>query len=214
LDITWLGHSCFRIKGKEVVIITDPVNPNTGYSTGKLRGDIVTLSHSHAGHSYIEAMDGEYKVIKSPGEYEIKGIFINVFPSFHDNKNGAEKGKNNICLFEIEGLTICHLGDIGQTIPSNLTEEISDVGVLFIPVGGISTIDGSVAADIVRNLSPKIVIPMHYKTPEANKDLEPIDKFLKKMGIKEIESQVKLSVNRSTIPLTTQVIVLKYPNQP
>lgn len=214
MDITWLGHSCFRIKGKEVVIITDPVSPSTGYSTGKLRGDIITLSHSHPGHSYLETLEGENKVIKSPGEYEIKGIFVNVFTSFHDNKNGAEKGKNNVVLFEIEGITLCHLGDIGHTVPSSLTEEISDVGVLFIPIGGISTIDGSVAADIVRSLSPKIVVPMHYKTPEEKKDLEPIDKFLKKMAIKEIEPQPKLSVNRSTIPLTTQVIVLKYPNQP
>jgi L-ascorbate metabolism protein UlaG (beta-lactamase superfamily) len=213
LDITWLGHSCFRIKGKEVVIITDPVNPDTGYSTGKLKSDILTVSHAHPGHNYLEAMDEGYRVISSPGEYEIKGVFINVYASYHDNKNGAERGKNNICLFEIEGVTICHLGDIGHTIPSNITEEISDVGVLFIPVGGVSTIDGSVAADIVRNLSPKIVIPMHFKTPDEKKDLEPLDKFLKKMAIKEIEPQPKLTVNKSTLPLITQVMVLKYPNQ-
>jgi L-ascorbate metabolism protein UlaG (beta-lactamase superfamily) len=213
LDITWLGHSCFRIKGKEAVIITDPVDPATGYAAGKVKGDIISISHMHKGHSYIECLESDYKVIKGPGEYEIKGVFINVFSSFHDSKEGNERGKNNIFLFEIDGITICHLGDIGHVIPSNLTEELSDVGILLIPIGGISTIDGSIAADIVRNLSPKIVIPMHYKTPEEIKEIESLEKFLKKMGIKEIVAQPKLTVNRSTLPLTTQVILLKYPNQ-
>lgn len=213
MDITWLGHSCFRIKGKEAVVVTDPCNPSLGYPVGKLRADIVTVSHFHPGHSYIEAVEGEFKEIKGPGEYELKGVFITGIATFHDNSQGSERGKNNVYLLEIDGVTLCHLGDIGHSLSSDVEEQIGDVGVLFIPVGGLNTIDSSTAGDIVRNLSPKIVIPMHYKTPALARDLETVDKFLKKMGIKEVASQPKLSVNRSTLPPTTQVVILNYPHQ-
>jgi L-ascorbate metabolism protein UlaG (beta-lactamase superfamily) len=213
LDITWLGHSCFRIKGKESIVITDPCNPDTGYPLGKLRADIVTVSHSHSDHSYLEAIEGEYRVIKGPGEYELKGVFITGIPTFHDNNQGGERGKNNVYLLEIDGVTLCHLGDIGHLLSSGVEEELGDVGVLFLPVGGVTTIDSSIAADIVRRLAPKIVIPMHYKTPVVTRELEPLDNFLKKMGLKEITSQPKFSVNRSTLPPSTQVVILNYPHQ-
>jgi L-ascorbate metabolism protein UlaG (beta-lactamase superfamily) len=213
LDITWLGHSCFRIKGKEAVIVTDPCHPSLGYPVGKLRADIVTVSHFHPGHSYVEAVEGEFKEIKGPGEYELKGVFITGIATFHDNSQGSERGKNNVYLLEMEGVTLCHLGDVGHSLSSDLEEQIGDIGVLFIPVGGLNTIDSSKAADIVRSLSPKIVIPMHYKTPALARDLETVDKFLKKMGLKEVASQPKLSVNRSTLPPTTQVVILNYPHQ-
>ena len=213
MDITWLGHSCFRIKGKEAVVVTDPCHPSLGYPVGKLRADIVTLSHFHPGHSYVEAVEGEFKEIKGPGEYELKGVFITGIATFHDSSQGSERGKNNVYLLEIDGVTLCHLGDIGHSLSSDVEEQIGDVGVLFIPVGGTNTIDSSKAGDIVRNLSPKIVIPMHYKTPALARDLETVDKFLKKMGIKEVASQPKLSVNRSTLPPTTQVVILNYPHQ-
>lgn len=212
MDITWLGHSCFRIKGKEAIVITDPCHPDSGYSLGKLRADIVTVSHSHSDHSYIEAVEGEFKQIKGPGEYELKGVFITGIATFHDNSKGSERGKNNVFLFEIDGVTLCHLGDIGHPLSSDIEGELGEIGVLFLPVGGVTTIDGSVAGDIVRNLAPKIVIPMHYKTQALVKDLEPVDKFLKKMGIKEVTSQPKLSVNRSTLPPSTQVVILNYPH--
>jgi L-ascorbate metabolism protein UlaG (beta-lactamase superfamily) len=213
LDITWLGHSCFRIKGKEAVVVTDPCHPSLGYPLGKLRADIVTVSHFHPGHSYVEAVEGEFKEIKGPGEYELKGVFITGIATFHDNSQGSERGKNNVYLLEVDGVTLCHLGDLGHSLSSDLEEQIGDVGVLFVPVGGINTIDSSKAGDIVRSLSPKIVIPMHYKTPALARDLETVDKFLKKMGIKEVPSQPKLSVNRSTLPPTTQVVILNYPHQ-
>ncbi len=213
MDITWLGHSCFRIKGKEAIVITDPCHPSLGYPLGKLRADIVTLSHSHNGHSYVEAVEGEFREIKGPGEYELKGVFITGIATFHDSSQGSERGKNNVYLMEIDGVTLCHLGDIGHFLSSDIEGQIGDIGVLFIPVGGMTTIDGAMAGDIVRNLSPKIVIPMHYKTPVLARELEPVDKFLKKMGIKEVASQPKLSVNRSTLPLSTQVVILNYPHQ-
>ncbi len=213
MDITWLGQSCFRIKSKEAIVVTDPCHPDTGYTLGKLRADIVTVSHTHTDHSYVEAVEGEYKVVKGPGEYETKGIYITGLPTFHDATKGSERGKNTVYLMEIEGVTLCHLGDIGHTLSSELEEELGDIGVLFLPVGGVTTIDDSVAAEITRILAPKVVIPMHYKTPALKKDLAPLENYLKKMGIKDVVPQPKFSVNRTTLPPMTQVVILNYPHQ-
>lgn len=210
MDITWLGHSCFRIKGKEVTVVTDPCGPDTGYSFSKIKADIVTVSHSHPGHSYLEAIEGDFKAIKSPGEYELKNVFITGIGTFHDENEGSEKGKNTIYAIEVEGVTFCHLGDIGHLPATKIEEELGEIGVLFIPVGGVSTIDGAKAATFVRSLSPKIVIPMHYKTPKTTRDLETTEKFLKNLGSKEIEPQSKLTVNKTNLPLSTQIVLLEY----
>jgi L-ascorbate metabolism protein UlaG (beta-lactamase superfamily) len=213
LDITWLGHSCFRIKGKEATIITDPCSPETGYNPVKQKADIVTISHNHPTHSYTGMIEGEYKKLNSPGEYELKSVFITGIPTYHDKSNGTERGKNVVFVVEIDGVTICHLGDIGHTLSDSVIEGIGDIGVLFLPVGGLTTIDSTIAAEMVRSISPKIVIPMHYKTAVVSTDLEPVDRFLKKMGLKETVSQPKLSITKTTFTENTQVIVLNYPNQ-
>ncbi len=213
MDINWLGHSCFRIKSKETIIVTDPPHPDTGYSVNKVQADIVTISHFHPGHSYTEAIEGEFREIKTPGEYELRNVFITGIATSHDTETTEGKGKNTVYLLEIDGVTLCHLGDIGQAPSSKVEEELGDIGVLFIPVGGVSTIDGSIAAEIVRSLVPKIVVPMHYKTHALLRDLDTIDTFLKKMGIKEIAPQPKLTVTRSNLPPSTQVVVLDYPSR-
>lgn len=210
MDITWLGHSCFRIKGKEVTVITDPCHPSLGYSLSRLQANIVTVSHSHPGHSYTQAVTGEFKVIKGPGEYELKETFITGIATWHDADHGQKLGKNTVYLLELDSITLCHLGDLGHLPDSELIEDMGDIDVLFLPVGGISTIGGSTAAEIVRRLTPKVAIPMHYKTPALKKELEPVDKFLKEAGVKEKVSQPKLSVSRSNLPTSTQVIVLDY----
>jgi L-ascorbate metabolism protein UlaG (beta-lactamase superfamily) len=209
LDINWLGHSCFRIKGKEAVIITDPFDPSIGYSLKKASADIVTISHFHPGHSHTDVIDGDFKIIRSPGEYEQKGVYITGIASFHDSIEGSERGKNTVYIIEIDGVTICHLGDIGHLPSSHMEEEIGEVGILFIPVGGFSTIDSSIASDAVRSLSPKIIIPMHYKTPKLTRELDPVDNFLSKLGVKEVVAQPRLTINRSTLPVSTQVVVLE-----
>jgi len=210
LEITWLGHSCFRIKGKDAIVITDPCHPSLGYTLGKLHADIVTLSHFHPGHSYSEAITSEFKEIRGPGEYELKGIFITGIATFHDSEQGDKLGRNTVYVLEMDGITLCHMGDLGHLPASQLMEAIGDVDVLFLPVGGVSTIAGSTAAEIVRHLSPKIVIPMHYKTSAEVRDLQPVDRFLTELGVKEMVSQRKLSINRSTLPISTQVTILDY----
>ena len=211
MDITWLGHSCFRIKGKDVTVITDPYHPSLGYTLSKLQADIVTLSHFHPGHCYTEAIISEFKEVKGPGEYELSGTFITGIATWHDDVQGQKLGKNTVYLVEMDGMALCHLGDIGHLPSSELVEDVGDIDVLFLPVGGVSTIGGSRAAEIVRRLTPKVVIPMHYKTATLAKELEPVDKFLKEAGVKETASQPKLSVSRSNIPTSTQVIILDSP---
>lgn len=210
MDITWLGHSCFRLKGKEIIIITDPCHPSLGYSVSKLQADIVTLSHFHPGHCYTEAISGDFRLIKGPGEYELKGTFITGISTWHDANQGKKRGKNTVYLLEVDGLTLCHLGDLGHLPESELIEGMDEIDVLFVPVGGMTTIGGSTAAEIVRRLTPRVVIPMHYKTAALTRELEPVDKFLKELGVKGATSQPKLSVSRSTLASGTQVIILDY----
>ncbi|HIE17196.1 MAG TPA: lactamase [Dehalococcoidia bacterium] len=212
MDITWLGHSCFRLKGKETVIITDPCHPSLGYSVSKLQADIVTLSHFHPGHCYTETISGDFRLIKGPGEYELKVTFITGISTWHDANQGKKLGKNTVYLLEVDGLTLCHLGDLGHLPESELIEDMDEIDVLFVPVGGVTTIGGSIAAEIVRRLTPRIVIPMHYKTTVLTRELEPVDQFLKELGVKGTTSQPKLSVSRSTLATGTQVIILDYPH--
>jgi L-ascorbate metabolism protein UlaG (beta-lactamase superfamily) len=211
VEITWLGQSCFKLKGKETVVIIDPYPPDFGYPLGNPQANILALTHSHPGHSYVEGVEGEPKAIRGPGEYEIAGVFITGIACFHDDELGKKLGGNTIYHITLDDLAICHLGDLGHVPSPELVQDIGDVEVLLVPVGGVSTIDAVAAAETVRRLEPKIVIPMHYRTPAAVKKLEPVDRFLKEIGIKEVTSQPKLSLTRSTLPFTTQVILLDYP---
>ena len=210
MEIIWLGHSCFLIKGKEKTIITDPCHPDLGYRLGEPKADIVTLSHFHAGHSYIEGVANDPKQIKSPGEYEIGGTFITGIASFHDDKKGQVRGKNTIYIIEIDDMTLCHLGDLGHPLDSHLIEEIGDIGILFLPVGEVSTIPVDTAMEIVRQLEPPVVIPMHYKTEAFTGNLSPVNKFLDAMRIKELEARPKLSITSSSLPTSTQTVVLNH----
>ena len=210
MEITWRGHSCFLIRGKEKTIITDPCHPDLGYRLGEPKADIVTLSHFHPGHSYIEGVGDNPKQIKGPGEYEIGGTFITGVASFHDNKRGGLRGKNTIYIIEMDDITLCHLGDLGHPLDSHLIEEIGDIDILFLPVGEVSTMLIDTAVEIVRQLEPPIVIPMHYKTEAFIGDLSLVNKFLDKMRIREQEARPKLSITPSSLPTPTQTIVLSY----
>jgi len=203
-----LGHSCFRIKGAHTTVITDPYSPNSGYSLGKQTARIVTVSHQHPEHSYVSGVAGEPRQVKGPGEYEIGGVMIIGMPTFHDGEKGKTKGKNTIYLIEIDDISVCHLGDLGHVLTAEQAEELGDIDVLLVPVGGVSTINASGAAEVVRQLEPKIVVPMHYKTLLLKRELDPVDKFLSEMGVKEVTPQPKLTVTKANLPITTQVVLL------
>jgi len=211
VDITWLGHSCFRIKGSKAVIITDPFPPDLGYSLGKQTANIVTVSHQHPSHSYIEGISGEPRLVKGPGEYEISNVLIIGIATFHDSIKGQSRGKNTAYLMEIDGIAVCHLGDIGHVLSDEQVEEMGNVDVLLLPVGGVNTINAALAAEVIRKIEPKAVIPMHYKTPVLNRDLDPVEYFLKEMGMGQVEPRPKLSFSKSNLPSSTQVFVLNYP---
>jgi L-ascorbate metabolism protein UlaG (beta-lactamase superfamily) len=180
-----------------------------GYSWPKSAANIVTVSHAHPGHSNATGVEGNPRVVNRPGEYEIKNVFIIGFPTFHDAAQGANRGRNVIYLMEMEDMRLCHLGDIGHTPSPKQIEELSGIDVLFAPVGGVSTIDAKTAAEIVRLLNPKIVIPMHYQTDVTNW-LEPLEKFTQGMGLREIVPQPKLTVTKSNVPPETRVVILDY----
>ncbi len=210
MDISWLGHSCFRIRGRQAVIVTDPYPPDLGYSLGKPTADIITVSHQHPSHSYLQGVGGKPKLVTRPGEYEISGVLIIGILTFHDAEGGEKRGKNTAYLMEVDGMTICHLGDLGHVLTAEQVEEIGTVDVLLLPVGGVSTINAPVAAEVVRQLEPKAVVPMHYKTEALSWELEPVGRFLKEMGVKEVNSQPKLSFTKANLSISTQVFLLDY----
>jgi L-ascorbate metabolism protein UlaG (beta-lactamase superfamily) len=208
VDITWLGHSCFRIKGSHVIIINDPFPPELGYTLGKQTANIITVSHQHPSHSYVKGIGGEPRIIKGPGEYEISGVLIIGIATFHDTQRGQVRGKNTVYVMEIDGVSVCHLGDLGHVLSSEQVEEIGNVDVLLLPVGGGSTINAAVSAEVIRQLEPKAVIPMHYKTPAIKRELDSVNVFLKEMGMGQIEPRPKLTLSKSNLPLSTQVFLL------
>ena len=212
MEITWLGHSCFKIKGKKVTIITDPYDDIIGYTLGEQKADIVTLSHFHLGHCCVKGISSSPRVISSPGEYDVSGVSIRGIRSFHDAAKGEERGKNIIYLINIDDVRICHLGDLGHVLDAEKASDLSDVDILMVPVGGVSTIGASDAAEMARLLEPKVVIPMHYKTEAtAKSEMDSIDKFRKEMGVKsEVKPETKLVIGKSGLPQEAQVFIMDY----
>jgi L-ascorbate metabolism protein UlaG (beta-lactamase superfamily) len=196
VDITWLGHGCFRLRGKNATAITDPFPPSFGIKLPKLEADLVTVSHRHPNHSYTDVARGAY-VVDIPGEFEISGVSVFGIPAYHDETLGAELGKNTIFLIEMDDVRICHLGDLGHKLDEDQSEAIGTVDVLLVPVGGKKTIPAATAAEVVRLIEPRLVVPMHYATPGIKEDLFTVDTFLKEMGVTDATPVPKLAVQSS-----------------
>lgn len=214
MEITFLGHSSFRIKTKTASIITDPYSSEmVGFKFPKTEADIVTVSHQHEDHNKVANIGGEPIIVSLPGEYEVKGVSIFGFSSYHDEEKGEKRGTNNIFMVEAEGLKVCHLGDLGALPSSEVLEEIIGVDVLMIPVGGVSTIGPSEADEVVSKLEPLIVLPMHYKEEGINEKafqkFAAVDKFLSEMGAQQTEKLDKLSIAKDKLPDETKIIVLE-----
>jgi L-ascorbate metabolism protein UlaG (beta-lactamase superfamily) len=209
MEIDWFGHACFRLRGREGTVIVDPYGKDIGLSFARPRGDIVTISHAHPGHSFAAGVKGDPKIIDGPGEYEIKNIFVTGVPTAHDKKGGKERGVNTVYVFDIDGLTICHLGDLGHVPTQPQIEALGNVNVLLVPVGGVSTIHAGEAAEIVSMLEPQIVIPMHFAHADLKFKLDSPLKFFKEMGIKAPNAVASLKVTKDNLPSETQVVVLE-----
>ncbi len=198
MDIIYLGHSSFYIKGSSASVVTDPFEPSSvGIRFPKVAAEVVTISHNHDDHNKAELVDGVKKVIQGAGEYEVEGVSIIGISSYHDSKKGQERGKNTIYVFEIDKLRIAHLGDLGHKLDDKTLEEIGDVDVLMIPVGGVYTIGPQEAVFITRAIEPKLVIPMHFNSPGLNSkifsDLKDENAFVNELGL-PVKRQKKLSI--------------------
>ena len=208
MDVTWLGHGCFRLRGRSAAVVTDPFPPSIGLKLPKLDGDLVTVSHEHENHNYTQVMRDSYE-IRGPGEYEVAGVSVIGVPTFHDAEKGAKHGRNTIYLIEIDDVRICHLGDLGHALDDAEAEAISSPDVLLVPVGGHTAINAAQAAEIVRQLEPRFVVPMHYAIPGLKLELDTLDRFLKEMAVTVAEPQAKLSVQATSGEYETKVIVLE-----
>lgn len=211
MDIYWLGQSCFKIKGKTATLIIDPYESEfTGLKLPKdLEAQIVLSTHSHKDHNNIAAVTGSPLVIAGPGEYEVAGVSIEGIGAFHDEVNGAERGTNTVYHILMDGINIVHLGDLGHKLTEGQLSKIDSTDILMIPVGGKFSLDAEKAVEVVAQLEPEIVIPMHYQIPELKiEGLDSADLFLKEMGAENSEPQPKLSITKDKLPDATSVVVL------
>jgi len=205
MNIFWHGQSCFQIissqgKNNHVNIVIDPYSEDIGLKVSKLEADIVLITHNHHDHNNVKAVGGNPFLVSGPGEYEIKEVFIQGIPAFHDSSSGKERGVNTIYTIEAEELRLCHLGDLGQKeLTPEQIDKIGQVDILMIPVGGIYTISAKEAVKIMSQIEPNIIIPMHYQLPKLKLKLDGLDKFLKTMGIKKLDSLPKLSIKKKDV---------------
>lgn len=213
MDISYFGHSFFRIRGKTAVLVTDPFDEKmVGFKYPRINADIVTISHDHKDHNCLDKITDIKRVVDGPGEYEILGVSIVGINSFHDDKKGEKRGKNTIFVIEIDGLRLAHLGDLGHKLSSRVLEEMGNIDILMLPVGGEYTIGPSTASEVVRSIEPTMIIPMHYQAQGLKKDvfgkLEKVNSFLTDIGL-TVERVQKLTVRKETIGEDQKVIVLE-----
>ena len=210
MDVTWLGHGCFRLRGRGAAVVTDPYPPTIGLKLSRMDAEVVTVSHDHDNHSYTQVVrDGAYE-IHGPGEYEVAGVSVIGVPTYHDSEKGKKEGRNTVYVIEIDDVRVCHLGDLGHKLDDTEAEAVASPDVLLVPVGGRSTMNAAQAAEVVRQLEPRYVVPMHFAIAGLKVQLDPIDRFLKEMGVTASEPQPKLSVQKSSVAeYETKVVVLE-----
>ena len=211
MEITWYGHSCFRLTERNfVTVVTDPFdNKVVGYDALKLKAEIVTISHDAPGHKNSGTVKGTTHVITGPGEFEIGGVFITAVQT-ESGKNSKDKIRNTVYVFDYDGITVAHLGDLQQIPTQSEIELLGTVNVALVPVGGGNSLNAAKAAEVVSMLEPNLVIPMHYATPDAKIKLDDLNKFIKEMGLSKQDAQPSLKATRSSLPAETHVVVLEY----
>jgi L-ascorbate metabolism protein UlaG (beta-lactamase superfamily) len=212
MEITWHGLSCFRMSERGLAsIVTDPYDhKSVGLEPLKIKGDIVTVSHDAPGHNFISVVKGRNYLVTGPGEYEVGGVFITGVQTNGRGKRGSDETRNTLYVFDLEGVTVAHLGDLNRVPSQAEVEALGEVNVALVPVGGGGSLNAAKAAEMVSLLEPGIVIPMHYSQHGSTLKLAPVSKFLKEMGMGETSPEPSLKVTRSTVPSETRVVVLDY----
>jgi L-ascorbate metabolism protein UlaG (beta-lactamase superfamily) len=216
--ITYHGHSCFKLKGKAGSVVTDPFDASVGFNLPKLSADVVTVSHEHKDHNNSGAIAGTARrdnpfVIENLGEYEVGGISVFGTKSFHDGEAGEKSGVNRIFMIVVDGVRICHLGDLGHELDEKLVNEIGDVDVLLLPVGGVYTINAKQAVAVAKALEPSFIIPMHFKTSAHNQEtfgeMQELEEFIKEFGAENVEKIDKLKVEKDRLPEEKELVILQ-----
>jgi L-ascorbate metabolism protein UlaG (beta-lactamase superfamily) len=211
MKVKWLGHSCFLLTANNGTrVLTDPFDASVGYAVPEVEADIVSTSHAHFDHSYVQAVKGEFFHVSGIGCFSHKGIEIIGVGAFHDSENGAQRGKNTIYKFVVDGIHICHCGDLGHILSSQQVKEIGHVDILLIPVGGFYTIGPEQAAEVIGKLSPAVVIPMHFKTAVIEFPIKGVEAFLQEMGGGQRTGKQEVEFNEEYIRTMPGVIVLEY----
>ncbi len=207
MNISYFGHSCFKIEEKindeNIAIVTDPFNKEVGFKVPNIEADIVTVSHDHSDHNNVSALRKNPFVIDCAGEFDVKGIIIEGIRSSH----GGERGDNIIYRIDIEGLSLAHLGDLGESLNSKQMDKLGGIDILFIPVGGKYTLDAKKALEVISQIEPRIVIPMHYKTKDSKIDIDGLDKFIKEIGI-PANYEDKLKISKKDLPVDDMRLVV------
>ncbi|MDO8639090.1 MAG: MBL fold metallo-hydrolase [Candidatus Daviesbacteria bacterium] len=210
MDIYWYGQSCFKIKGKTATVVIDPFDPEfTGLKIPKdLEAQVVLVTHNHKDHNFAEIVKGGPLIISGPGEYEKAGVSVSGIKTFHDKTSGSERGVNTIYHLIVDGINIVHVGDLGHNLTEEQSSLIDATDILMVPVGGTYTLNAEGASEVVSELEPGIVIPMHYALPEGKSDLSGVEPFLKEMGAENVEAVPKLSITKDKLPEETTVTLL------
>jgi len=213
--LTWLGHSCFKLQDKigpdGITVVTDPYGKNVGLKMPNCEANIVTVSHQHDDHNNVSALRGEPFVIDCAGEFDVKNILVEGIDSFHDGDNGNERGKNIIFRFEVDDISVVHLGDLGETLNDSQLEKLAGIDILLVPVGGKYTLDAKKAVEVINQIEPRMVVPMHYQTPDLKiEGLDPVDKFIKELGLTP-SYEDKLKISKRDLPQEDmELVILKY----
>ena len=216
MEITWYGHSCFRLTERSYAsVVTDPFdNKTVGYGPLKLKADIVTISHDAPGHSNVDVVKSTSHVLDGAGEFEIGSVFITGVATdagkSANKKTKETSSRNTVYVFDYDGITVAHLGDLKQVPSQAQIESLGTIHVALVPVGGGGGLNAAKAAEVISLIEPNIVIPMHYSTTVSKISLDPLNKFLKEMGLSKPEKLPSLKVTRSGMPSETKVIVLEY----
>jgi L-ascorbate metabolism protein UlaG (beta-lactamase superfamily) len=212
MEIFWYGHSCFRLTERSLAtVVVDPFDSTVvGYFPLKLKADIVAVSHDAPGHNFTAATKGVSHTLIGPGEYEIGGVFITAVQTDGHGKKNIDQPRNTLYVFDYDGLTVAHLGDLQQVPTQAEIEALGTVNVLLIPVGGGSGLNAAKAAEIISLLEPNIIIPMHYKTKDVKIPLDSLDKFMKEMGLQPTEAVPSLKISKSGLPSESKVVILDY----
>lgn len=212
MKIKWLGHAAFLITSNaNIKIITDPYQSGGGikYSPITEEADYVTISHEHSDHNYTDSIRGNPVIIRGVGTHQKEHFTFKGFASFHDDRGGRLRGENTIFCFNIDNIKICHLGDLGHLLSEDKIEEIGEVAVLLIPVGGTYTINANQATVLCKKINPKIIIPMHFKTPKLDFPITDARPFIYgKENVRELNSS-EFETTKEELPVTTEIIVLK-----